>query len=131
MFKSPDLFPNPMNVTFHHHEGVLQSTTVGLKGQEVLRQPPFMAMGQARHLPLYRAFHIHQQQKLSAISPYLHAALSMPEQGIGCDNPYDKETHSSLTQVLNCSPLSSMFLNRSKLAQHGLSNTVSPGSANS
>lgn len=54
-----------MNVTFNHHEGVLKSTTVGLKGQEVLRQPPFMAMGQARHLPLYWAFHIRQQQKLS------------------------------------------------------------------
>jgi hypothetical protein len=30
----------------------------------------------------------------------------------------------ALANALNCSPLSSMFLNRSKLAQHGLSNTV-------
>ena len=34
-----------------------------------------------------------------------------------------------LTSSLNCSPLSSIFLNRSKLAQHGLSRTVYPGLA--
>ena len=37
----------------------------------------------------------------------------------------------ALASVLNCSPLSSMFLKRSKLAQHGLRSTVSPGFANS
>ena len=37
----------------------------------------------------------------------------------------------ALANALNCSPRSSMFLNRSKLAQHGLSNTVSPGFASS
>ena len=34
--------------------------------------------------------------------------------------------YNALTKLLNCSPLSSMFLNRSKLAQHGLKSTVSP-----
>ena len=34
-----------------------------------------------------------------------------------------------LTNVLNCSPRSSIFLKRSKLAQQGLNSTVSPGFA--
>lgn len=38
-------------------------------------------------------------------------------------------TYKAWTRDLNCSPRSSMFLNKSKLAQHGLNNTVSPGFA--
>ena len=40
-----------------------------------------------------------------------------------------KSAYRFLTNVLNCSPRSSIFLNRSKLAQHGLNRTVSPGRA--
>lgn len=54
------------------------------------------------------------------------AQISTP-QHLNTSTPY----YSPLTNVLNCSPLSSIFLKRSKLAQHGLSSTVSPGSASS